>query len=431
MKKPNSALISCLFFACLITGCATIPKGFETSADQSLVHLASGTAFPPSIGSFTRGSPTAYDATGADISVMYFIPGAEGPYVDMYVFPASDANGPIGLIRQHVDFIASIRQLHPGATAESDTDVYVVQGGVPHRASQATFTYPSGPYAFGRRLYSMLVEFEFEGWFLSYRMDVPLARRNDARNLLREFIDAAPLPSRRLERPSESFIALVKTGSPQDVRSAIAGGAVVNAKGTGGLTPLMEAAMHCQDAGVIAALLEAGADVAARSGNGETALIYAALSNPQSEVLATLLKAGAEVEARNATGMTALISAAGYNPEPAIIAVLLDAGADLEARAGNGATPLLAASWRNPDLEVLMALLAAGADTSAKDSGSHTALMWAAMFNENPDVVLKLLAAGSDAKVKDKSGKTALDYLPANAALRGTDVERMLQEASR
>jgi ankyrin repeat protein len=91
----------------------------------------------------------------------------------------------------------------------------------------------------------------------------------------------------------------------------------------------------------------------------------------------------------------------------------------------------MAACWRNPDPEVLTALLAAGADTSARDNAGHTALMWAAMFNENPETIRKLLEVGIDAKIKDKTGKTALDYLPANAGLRGTDAERRLQEASR
>jgi hypothetical protein len=432
MKKLHPAIIFSSILICLMIGCATIPKGFELAPDKALVHMASGAAFPETIASFTRGSPTSYNAEGTDISVQYFMLGARAPFLDMYIFPGSDANGPIGLIRQHVDFVASVTRLHPGAAAESDSDVYVTQGGARHRATQATFTYPEqGLYTFGRKLYSLLIEFEYEGWFVSYRMDVPIARWTEARALLRDFIDAAPLPPRRFERTSQSLAGIAKTGSPQEVRSTIAGGAAVNAKGSDGLTALMGAAMHSRDPGVIAALLNAGADPAARSANGETALMYAAMANSNPDVLAALLKAGADVEARNSTGVTALIYAAGYNPEPSIIMLLLAAGADLEGRAANGATPLFAACWRNPDLDVVMALLSAGADVSARDTAGHTALMWAAMYNENPEVVVKLLEAGADAKAKDTKGKTVLDYLETNMGLRGTEAERRLKEASR
>jgi hypothetical protein len=431
MKNSQPALITSCLCMFLLIGCTTTPRGFEITPDRMMVHLASGTAFPETIASFTRGSSATYNAERTDISVNYSLRGARAPFLDMYVFPASDANGPISLISQHEDFVASIRRLHPGAVAESDSDVYVMQGGVRHRAAQATFTYSEGPYAFGRRAYSLLIEFEFEGWFISYRMDIPIARRTEARALLREFIGEAPLPTRGYERTPQSFIGMVKRGSLQEVRAAVEGGASVNGKGANSMTALMGAAMYNQDPGVISAILDAGADLEARSGNGETALMYAAMSNRNPDVLAVLLQAGADVEARNSAGMTALTCAAGYNPEPAIIAVLLDAGADLEARAANGATPLLAAGWRNPDQDVVTTLLAAGADVSVRDNAGHTALMWAALFNENPEVALALLKAGADAKAKDKTGKTALDYLQANEGLRGTEAERMLLEASR
>ena len=79
-------------------------------------------------------------------------------------------------------------------------------------------------------------EFEFEGWFISYRMDIPNARRSEARALLRDFIAAAPLPVLPCERTAQGFTGTVKTGSAEDVRTAIAGGAKVNGRGADGFT---------------------------------------------------------------------------------------------------------------------------------------------------------------------------------------------------
>jgi hypothetical protein len=87
-----------------------------------------------------------------DVPVTCFMPGSGSPFLGMYVFPASNTIGPIGPIRQHFEFSASVRQVHPGAVAESDIDIHAMQGGVRHRASQATFTYPQDRVATGRAL---------------------------------------------------------------------------------------------------------------------------------------------------------------------------------------------------------------------------------------------------------------------------------------
>ena len=132
-------------------------------------------------------------------------------------------------------------------------------------------------------------------------------------------------------------------------------------------------------------------------------------------------------------GMTPLIIAAWYNKDPEVITMLVKAGADIEARDSvHGKTALLWAAYANPNPEVTAALLKAGADLEARDKvDGMTALMWAIQFNKNLDVITVLLNAGADAKAKDQVGLTTLDYAQARRNLKGTDVLRKLEEASR
>ncbi len=73
-----------------------------------------------------------------------------------------------------------------------------------------------------------------------------------------------------------SLLALVRTGTPQDVQAAIGNGSDVSARDKHGWTPLMIAAAESQNPEVIKTLIAAGADENARNMSGETALIVAA-----------------------------------------------------------------------------------------------------------------------------------------------------------
>ena len=163
------------------------------------------------------------------------------------------------------------------------------------------------------------------------------------------------------------FFELVRTGTPQEVQTAIDKGADLSARDNGfGLTPLIAAAAYNKNPEVVTTLLRAGADLEARdSVHGGTALLWAATWNQNPDMITTLLKAGADIEARNLLeGRTALLWAAheGVNP-----------------------------------------------------SG----------------VIMVLLNAGADTKVKDKFGKIALDYAQYNWRLKGTDALKKLEEASK
>ena len=73
------------------------------------------------------------------------------------------------------------------------------------------------------------------------------------------------------------FFEICKSGSPEDVRSAIERGGDVYARNETGLTPLMHAAWDNENPEVLRLLLKAGADLEARENEfGMTALLIAA-----------------------------------------------------------------------------------------------------------------------------------------------------------
>ncbi len=404
-----------------LVSCSTIPNSFQLTPEKVLVHQPSGTEFLQSVAGFSRTQPVSYNEPGTDVSVNYQVLEPALCSLDMYVFPASNVAGPIGILNQHGDWVRTIMAEHRGAVAESDARVEVTAGGGTREAEHAVFSYTDVLAGLSRKVSSVLIEFEEKGWFVSYRMTTPFSDRDAARELLVEFIRQAPLPSRQYTPVVAGFAALVRDATPQSVQAAL---------DAGGISPLMRAAASNPDAQVIAVLLKAGARLEARSTGQETALMYAAGTNANPAVAGALLEAGADPAARSKTGMTALICAAGYNPNPAVIGLLLAAGADIGARTSSGGTVLTNAVWRNQSPQSIQALLAAGADVNAVDNNGHTALMWASVYSLRPEVLTLLLAAGADASVKDKTGKTALDFALHNPRLRGTDALRELQAAT-
>ena len=85
----------------------------------------------------------------------------------------------------------------------------------------------------------------------------------------------------------------------------------------------------------------------------------------------------------------------------------------------------------NKNPEAITTLLKAGAQVNAKDTDGWTALMWAAWKNQNLGVITTLLKAGADGKARSNEGKTAFDYAKGNDSLKGTDVLKELEEASK
>lgn len=141
---------------------------------------------------------------------------------------------------------------------------------------------------------------------------------------------------------TRTLLDAIQSGDVAATRSLATRNAV-NARGEGGVTPLMLAAGFGQRE-VVAALLAAGADVNAADERGFTALFYGCHNGDADR---------------------------GY---PDVVEALLAAGADKEAKIGYGVRPLMYAAG-NGEAGVVEALLAAGADPMARNDGGRTALM--------------------------------------------------------
>ena len=137
-----------------------------------------------------------------------------------------------------------------------------------------------------------------------------------------------------------------------------------NAKGPGGWTPIMYAALY-GDAGTVSLLLTEGADPNTQNDEGGTALMYAVDSEEKTKLL---LDHGANPNLRSGEGRTALVIAAGRAGCYPVVKLLLDKGADarIEPQDGRGALTMAGLSL---DPKVIQLLLDHGANTKATPLG--------------------------------------------------------------
>ena len=203
------------------------------------------------------------------------------------------------------------------------------------------------------------------------------------------------------------------------MRFLIDKGADVNARDSGGFTPLDTAARN-RAASLIEILIDAGANPNAPDADGFFPLLHAINRNhvPTVEMLA---RKGANLNLPNKQGITPLSWALGDGKFFAAKA-LIDAGADVNARSGyEQVTPLmvvatqLAAKTRSGNLaqgpqplDLARALIDKGADVNAVSKDGVTALMIAAGHNNAPIIGL-LVGAGADPNAKSALGQSALD----------------------
>jgi len=232
--------------------------------------------------------------------------------------------------------------------------------------------------------------------------------------------------------------AFWETATAEDVDSAVANGADVNAKDNMGITALMYAAWNNANPAVIERLLKLGADAAYKNRAGQTALevakqnksamgtqAYQILSDATdlaykekpffseafwrtatAEAVDSAVANGADVNADMGSGWTALMLAARNNSPGDVIERLVKLGADVHARDTLlGRTILMHAARRSPNPEIIDLLVKLGADVNSRTEQGWTALMMA----RNPEVIERLVKLGADVDARDASlGRTAL-----------------------
>ena len=149
-------------------------------------------------------------------------------------------------------------------------------------------------------------------------------------------------------------------------------GASVDGPKPDDITPLMVAARHNRDAGVIEALLRAGANIEAGRNKGRTPLLVAARYNPSVEVIRALLAAGADLHALDRERRTALVRAARFNTNPGVVSALVAAGAVV-----GDAVRWVAQSNPNPDVaRTVAALLPSAAAAPRTPTDQRPTLQW-------------------------------------------------------
>ena len=283
--------------------------------------------------------------------------------------------------------------------------------------------------------------------------------------------DAVPPPP---DPGASRIIDAIRAGDTARVNEAITGNAAsINAKGVGGSTPLMWAALD-GEVGTVRQLLERGADPNVANESGATALMWAI---PNLEKAKLLLERGADPNVKSKDQRTPLALAASIYGSSELVKLLLDKGARPSepnmslfgpitalteaAYAGDTTTfrlllergldpkidapiallfalragcvecaemlvkglppPALnfAAAFAGPplgDAQAMKFLLDRGADPNSRDLEGRSLLMLAASSDRLPtDVIQTLLAKGADLHASSSRGDTAV----ALAAMQG------------
>jgi ankyrin repeat protein len=204
--------------------------------------------------------------------------------------------------------------------------------------------------------------------------------------------------------------AMLLTGAKEnDVKSvklALAGKALINAKGSDNQTALMIAAAH-GNREIVALLLEKGAGLELKDQNGETALLKAVSGSFNMETVNLMLAKGADVNAKDSKGVTVLMKSAMNACSKDMLKALLEKGADIKAKDDSGNTILMLVAMYFSDAGILDVLIANGADITAVNQYGET-VIFIAVRNRLPAALKALLAKGADVNGKNSRGETPL-----------------------
>jgi uncharacterized protein len=210
---------------------------------------------------------------------------------------------------------------------------------------------------------------------------------------------------------SDRLLDAATKGELQNIKTALAQGADINARDKMGRTALLIAlqgyASEYRVTGanepIVHFLIERGASINLQDNDGWSPLLRL-VGNwaDQPDLLKFLLSHGADIKAKTKDGWSVLMLAARFAKDDRI-AVLLDRGADIEARDTEGRTALMWAITEPREINAATAelLLKRGANIDAVDLKGQTAADRAAHAGL-PDRVKLLLAHG--AKTADREG---------------------------
>jgi ankyrin repeat protein len=222
----------------------------------------------------------------------------------------------------------------------------------------------------------------------SEERDTPLeeaVRKNDLKSAL-ALLAAGADPNLRADVYTPFELAAYQ-GQTELIEPMLKVGAVRDAVGPHGFTPLMLAANFNHPA-TVTALLRAGADPNQRATNktdpfweGQTALMYA-MRAEQAEVRHVLLDAGADPTRSMANGFTAFLLAAqqaGLNAFREFLERGVPVNKPGDRGLFEGITPFMSAAVGS-DVKNMEALITLGADPRLRDKKGHDALYWARQF---------------------------------------------------
>jgi len=247
-------------------------------------------------------------------------------------------------------------------------------------------------------------------------------RSNDLRQM-KALLDAGAIANAEGSEGVTPLMAAAGIGSLDAMKLLIDRRADVNAKNAAGATALM---WSVTDAKKVRLLLDHGADVDVAARSGRTALIIASFTNPSAEVVRMLLAKGASAAVMDQRKVTPL-NAATFANDTAAIRLLLEAAADVNtADTFIGLTPLINAAG-NRNLEAVKLLLAQGANVNAVSKteglpkiqtgtvefGGFTPLLMAVPFGP-PEIVKTLIDAGAKVNVQDYRSFSPLMLAAAN-----------------
>ena len=216
--------------------------------------------------------------------------------------------------------------------------------------------------------------------------------------------------------------ALIRENDVEGIKTAIANGADINARGEAGKTPLAFA-LQSQEVpdGMVKHLLQYDPDITITSETGKTPLHFAMLRD-NTEFIKVLIEKGADINARDQEGSTPLMWALHFSTkggrrltkDTAIVGLFSYDKLDVRIKDRFGNSPIHEAVINKKNQFIKM-LIERGTDINARDQDGRTPLMiamgtWDSNKNNEPTLRL-LLQYNPDVTVQDNCGNTVISLM--------------------